>query len=64
LLVLSDSLYLSNSRQALAAGTFIYIGTIELLAHEFGTSNPKEAPIKVASVIIGFAGMAVLALWA
>jgi zinc transporter 1/2/3 len=47
---------------AMAAGTFIYLGTVHSLGHRCHTTTPHLLPY-ACSVILGFAIMAIVAIW-
>jgi len=60
--------YLTSVLTALAAGTFLYVGTIEMLSSELGAGsiNRKQSGLvvlKLVAAVFGFVGMAIFALW-
>ncbi|MEM8603993.1 MAG: ZIP family metal transporter, partial [Cyanobacteria bacterium P01_H01_bin.121] len=46
---------------AIGSGTFLYIATLDILQDEF--TNPQQRRAKYALVALGFAIMAVIAIW-
>ena len=46
---------------SLAAGTFLYIATLEIISELFESNDQKQT--KLALIVTGFALMATIAIW-
>jgi zinc transporter ZupT len=54
--------FASNAVKAIAAGTFLYVGLVEVVGPEM--EKRADRPLKGALLLAGAAGMTVLAIWA
>ena len=50
--------------KAIAAGTFVYVGLVEVIVTEFGSAVSKEEKYwKAGALVLGMGSMSLLALW-
>lgn len=52
----------SASLSALASGTFLYVATMEVIPKEL--ADPSHKKKKIGILLLGFAAMSTLAIWA
>lgn len=61
-LPLALPLPLTRPPPAPAAGTFLYVAFMEVIPKEL--RDQEAIPLKLAALLVGFAAMSVLAIWA